>query len=393
MPLLYPREPLAEVPWDVESKVLGGDLSLYVHVPFCVKKCLYCSFPSAPMGPLDEELYVDALCSEITSWAGQLKGRKLFSLYVGGGTPSRLSCSAWQRVFGCLWRFFDPSDLQEVTFEANPESLNISLLKTWMDLCPIPIRLSLGVQSFDDSDLLTLGRPHTAKDAKRACDMVLSEGLSLSLDIMFRLPNQTIRGFAVTLREAVKSGAEHLSAYELSIEDGTPYHSMNLSFCEDGYVFYRYLQWYLAKKGFLQYEISNFALNGAFRLHNLRYWLGGDFLGVGPGAWSCIGGARYRNASNLKGWARLVALSGKGVDFGEFIPNESRRSERAILRLRTIWGFRPGPEDKRVAASLSSLCDDLVQLNKDLDGSDVYRLTPRGFRVANRIWEMLLPDC
>ncbi|WP_245522606.1 hypothetical protein [Thermanaerovibrio velox] len=89
----------------------------------------------------------------------------------------------------------------------------------------------------------------------------------------------------------------------------------------------------------------------------------------------------------------MVALSGKGVDFGEFIPNESRRSERAVLRLRTIWGFRPGLEDKRVAASLSSLCDDLVQLNKDLDGSDVYRLTPRGFRVANRIWEMLLPDC
>ncbi|MCX7828610.1 MAG: radical SAM family heme chaperone HemW [Thermanaerothrix sp.] len=376
----------------MESEVLGGDLSLYVHVPFCVRKCLYCSFPSAPMGPLDEELYVDALCDEMASWARHLKGRKLFSLYVGGGTPSRLSCPAWERVLKRLWCLFDPSDLKEVTFEANPESLSISLLRTWTDLCPIPIRLSLGVQSFCDLDLLALGRPHTVKDAKRACDMVLSHGLSLSLDIMFRLPCQTIKGFAVTLKEAVRSGAEHLSAYELSIEEGTPYSSMNLNFCEDGYVFYRYLQWYLANKGFVHYEISNFALNRAFRLHNLRYWLGGDFLGIGPGAWSCIGGARYRNASDLKEWARLVDLSGKGVDFGEFLSDKSRRAERAVLRLRTIWGLRPESEDEPMVAVLSSLEDDLVQRNRDLSGRDVYRLTPRGFRVANRIWGMLLPD-
>jgi len=361
-------------------------ISIYVHVPFCTRKCLYCSFPSAPMGKGDQEAYLEGLSKEMGSWSRQLRRPRVHTIYFGGGTPSKLSPGGWERLMGDLGQSFDLSGVREITFEANPESLGVDLLKCWTEVSPGPLRVSLGVQSFLDRELRRLGRVHTASDAVRASEMVLRAGIPLSVDLMFRLPGQSLRDFSYSLKMAVGLGVDHLSAYELTVEEGTPFGDMDLELPPDGYWFYRYLQWYLGRRGFVQYEVSNFARPGAFRVHNLRYWLGGDFLGLGPGAWSCIREARYGNHPSLGGWLRLVEASGRGTCCGEILEGARRRAERAILALRTSFGWAPEGRDDPLACRLEPLMGDLVALQ-----GGRYVLTPRGFRVANLIWEILLP--
>ncbi|WP_352425166.1 radical SAM family heme chaperone HemW [Aminomonas paucivorans] len=369
-----------------------GPLALYVHVPFCTAKCPYCAFPSAPPGEGDEDRYLEGIGREVRFWASRLKRRGLSSLYVGGGTPTRLSPSGWERLIRFLEEAFSFRSSTEITVEANPESLSPEHLEIWGRWRPL--RVSLGVQSFRDEELVALGRLHDGARAREAAMRIRRQGIPLGLDLMFGIPRQTLRTFAESLREALSLDPEHLSLYQLMLEEGTPFgESPPEGRAEEGYPFYRYAQWRLPRAGYGQYEIASFALPGRWRRHNLRYWLGGDFLGLGPGAWGCLGGWRYRNDPTLTGWRARTDRGRSAALWGERLSGERKAREEAILALRTRWGWSPGETSRRFGLPVAEAVEaDLLPF----EGAFVRRqgvrwvLTPRGFQVANRIWEALV---
>ena len=368
-----------------------GPLALYVHVPFCTAKCPYCAFPSAPPERGDEERYLAGLEREARFWASRLGPRPLSSLYVGGGTPTRLSLSGWARLVRCLEGTFRFRDTTEITLEANPESLRGEHLAAWRDWRPL--RVSLGVQSFRDEELAALGRLHDGREAREAAAQIRDGGHSLSLDLMFRIPRQTLRTFASSLDTALDLGAEHLSLYELTFEAGTPFGEVPPEVPQEGYPYYRYAQWRLPRAGWVHYEVASFALPGRWRRHNLRYWLGGDYLGLGPGAWGYLGGWRYRNGSTLAEWERRLDRGGAGAVWGERLRDSRAAREEAVLALRTRWGWTPGGTERRWGREAAEVLEEAL---RPFEGPFVRRrgprwvLTPRGFRVANRIWEALI---
>ncbi|MEG1799646.1 MAG: coproporphyrinogen dehydrogenase, partial [Synergistaceae bacterium] len=178
----------------------------------------------------------------------------------------------------------------EFTVEANPNSISAEHLALWRDWRVS--RVSLGVQSFDDAELEMMGRLHSGMQAYGAMSAAMASGFSVSVDLMFGLPYQTFQGWYRNLKDAARSGVHHISLYQLSIERGTPWENLKQENLSDGYWPYRWAQWYFPKKGFIQYEISNFAKPGHESKHNLNYWNEGEYLGVGPGASGCLAGWR-----------------------------------------------------------------------------------------------------
>jgi oxygen-independent coproporphyrinogen-3 oxidase len=359
---------------------------LYVHVPFCESKCPYCAFASAVKERGDEERYLEALLAEISfRRRGDLAPE---TVYVGGGTPTTLSAAAWLRLSAAL-RPFLPAPGGEVTVEANPGALSKEHLKLWRGWVS---RISLGVQSFDDRELSFLGRVHDARQAADAALMCKSAGFELSLDLMFGLPGQTLRDWAGTLSRAVSLGVSHISVYQLSLEPGAPFSEKNL-LLPDGYRPYRYAQWYLTRKGYGQYEVASFARPGCESAHNLNYWDDGEYLGLGPSAWSCLGGTRSQNAPSLGEYCRLLRERGSAVVYEERLAPGPAARQAAILALRATRGIdwrkfeeKHGEVFKdEVKKKLQRFPEYLVRV-----GDSSASLTPRGLRVANRIWEEII---
>ena len=193
----------------------------------------------------------------------------------------------------------------EITVEANPNSLAAEHLLTWRDWRVT--RVSIGVQSFDDAELSQMGRLHSARQAYGAVSAALAAGFSVSADFIFGLPYQSFANWGRTLREAVRCGLSHISLYQLSLEEGTPWASLDRDTLGDGYAAYRWAQWYLPRKGYRQYEVANFARQGCESRHNINYWREGEYLGAGPGAAGYLAGLRYKNFGSLRRWAAALA--------------------------------------------------------------------------------------
>jgi len=367
-------------------------LSLYVHIPFCRSKCPYCAFYSVVPGEGELDAYLEGLEGEVLlRWERIGAPIPLRSVYFGGGTPTILDAGRWERLVEMMESAFSFRATTEVTVEANPESLTGSHIRLWRDWRVS--RVSLGVQSLDDAELCLLRRPHDSRLARGALAALAASGLSFSADLIFNLPGQTLRGWHRTLREVLSFGMEHLSLYELMIERESAWGRCPPPGMASGYPFYRWAQWYLASRGFFQYEIASFALNRRWSRHNLAYWTRSPVLGVGPGAWGFLGGKRYRNAADLRDYLRNVG-KGKLPDvFSERLAPEESFREAAVLALRTAWGIplrlfalRYGKEALRaVLASLETLPDSLFLRTKEN-----VALSPRGMRVANAIWERLV---
>ena len=276
---------------------------LYIHIPFCVKKCLYCDFLSVPYDGGLAERYVDALCCEL-----KLRKRSLGELkavYVGGGTPSILSDSGLKQLFDCVKDNLRVSPVAEITVEANPGTLNESGIRRMLSAGIN--RISMGVQSFNDRELKALGRVHSADEARLSAELIKGSGLeNLSLDLMYGIPGQTLGTWQKTLAAAVGLSPSHISAYELTPEKGTPIYtyisSGSVSLPDEDVVIemYEFAIDYLASAGYDHYEISNFAVPGAECLHNLNYWNRGDYVGAGAGAHSFVQGMRSANAGNIE---------------------------------------------------------------------------------------------
>lgn len=369
----------------------SGRLALYVHVPFCERKCNYCAFESAAPRAGEADAYLTVLEQELDLWSARLGRPTLETCYFGGGTPTVLNEAQWQKLIEMVESHFDFAGDAEVTVEANPNSLKAGQLLAWRDWRVT--RVSIGVQSFDDAELELLGRLHNAGQARDAVSAVLAAGFSASLDLMFGLPAQTFENWARSLHEAAHCGVQHLSLYQLSIEPGTPWQSLDQSQLSDGYEMYRWAQWYLPKKGFGQYEISNFAKTNCQSRHNMNYWREGEYLGVGPAAAGYLNDWRYKNQGKFSAYAGRIKAGKFAFISGERLEAEALAREASVLALRTAAGI-----DKKVfarkygAAALKTVEEKLRQFPADLyaDADGSICLTKKGMRVANIIWAELV---
>jgi oxygen-independent coproporphyrinogen-3 oxidase len=366
-------------------------ISLYVHVPFCEKKCGYCSFNSHVPKYGEKRLWLEAVKSELALYRRMVRCTELATLYIGGGTPTTLSVSEMEELFDSISLNFKIADDAEATVEANPNSLRAEHLILWRDT--FINRVSIGVQSFDDAELSFMGRLHSAGEAYESVAASLAAGFNVSLDLIFGLPWQTLHGWGRTLKDAVKSGVHHISLYQLSIEPGTPFEELDRALLPDGYEHYRWAQWYLPRKGYEQYEISNFARVGRESRHNLNYWREGEYIGVGPGASGYIDGLRYKNISDLASYAERVTKGESAAEFSERLIKEDLSRESAVLALRTTEGLSRSDYAARFGRRALEGIDVIAsRMPKDLfvrDG-DRFALSPKGMRVANLIWAEII---
>lgn len=273
------------------SETTGGSfllppLALYIHIPWCVRKCPYCDFNSHAAGPtLPEEEYVDALLADLDSDLQHVHGRPLTSIFFGGGTPSLFSDRALGRLLEGVERRIAFADDIEITLEANPGTFEQAKFKGYRSLGIN--RLSIGVQSFQEAKLKALGRIHNGDEAIRAADMARAAGFdNFNLDLMHGLPEQSIEDALFDLRTAIAQAPTHLSWYQLTMEPNTVFWSQPPQLPEDDLLWdiQEAGQALLAAEGYAQYEVSAYARPGKQARHNLNYWTFGDFLGIGAGA-------------------------------------------------------------------------------------------------------------
>lgn len=323
---------------------------LYVHVPFCTRRCVYCDFYFTTT-QRDVGSFVEALEQEI-AWYGAEYGRRgpLETLYFGGGTPSLLPLDAVARVVRAVERHFDTDALGEVTFEANPENVAGPEGRDYLDgLKALGVtRLSLGVQSFFDDDLAFMGRAHDAATAEDAAQNAEKAGFdSWSLDLIFGLPEQPFEYWGANLEKAVRLGAPHLATYSLTVEDGTPLSKDvargRISPVTDDAMRERYAftSAYLQERGYEHYEVSAFARPGRRSRHNEAYWRHRNYLGVGPSAHSFWKGtrsqaARWANVRHLGRWQGLLATREVPVEAREVLDQDALADEFVFLSLRRL---------------------------------------------------------
>ena len=361
---------------------MAGSLGLYVHIPFCAAKCAYCDFYSLPHSEEKMDGYTEALCRHLRAFSAGAADHYVDTVYFGGGTPSYLGTDRLTAILDTVKTCYHVAPEAEITLEANPDSACDglpALRRAGFN------RISLGVQSTDDHMLRQIGRIHTWAQVQQAVASIRSAGFdNLSLDLIYGLPEQTMAQWRKTLKDAAALRPDHISAYGLKLEPGTPlYRRRNaLSFPDDDAQAEMYL-WavdYLAENGYAQYEISNFARPGRASRHNLKYWHLDEYAGFGPGAHSDFSGVRYAWSRDLDGYiAGDLTLS----ESAQITPAERAR-EYVMLSLRTAEGLSP-----------SQLRCDFTPLEKlfrtyEAHGlaqraGNGWRLTPRGFLVSNAI--------
>lgn len=318
--------------------------SVYVHVPFCVKKCDYCAFYSVPLQKSKVKAYLDSLRVEIDLRQTDAS-KDVSTLFIGGGTPTALDEEELNVFLELLKQGFEFEDSAEQTIEGNPGTLTPAKL-TLLRKHEIN-RISLGAQSFKDSLLRQIGRIHTAQEIREGVRLVREAGFNnLNLDLMFGLPGQTIADWQKTLEEALRLKPEHLSVYGLMLEEDTPLalnreRIDNLPDDDAQAEMYDLVKEALGKEGYRHYETSNFSLPGYECQHNLGYWRGVEYLGLGPGAVSCIKKRRWKNSEDLSLYEQKLALGEQPIDpvEDESLSEHERRAERIILGLRLAEGI------------------------------------------------------
>lgn len=313
---------------------------IYIHVPFCKTRCIYCDFYSNT--GLIHTSFLDALSQEIALRKDYFEGEPIDTIYFGGGTPSQLSVDSIRRILDRLMETFPLSSNPEITLEANPDDLDEAYVDGLSRLAFN--RLSMGVQTFDDAGLKFLRRRHSARQAVEAVKRCQDAGFAnISIDLMYGLPNQTLDGFASNIEVALGLDVQHISAYHLIYEQGTKLFRMK----QDGEVMpvdedlsvemFSLLIKKLAEGGFEHYEISNFAKNGQYSRHNTSYWTGEKYLGLGPSAHSFNGQERQWNIASLNKYVLGMKNGNPNVEIETETPT-TRYNEFVLTGLRTMWG-------------------------------------------------------
>jgi oxygen-independent coproporphyrinogen III oxidase len=388
-------------------------VSLYLHIPFCHTRCYYCDFNTyAGLLPLREP-YVRALQTEIGLMGkmAQLPGgkpRRTRTIFFGGGTPSLLSVGQITRILAACRAAFAVDEDAEITLEANPGTLSLEQLR---GLRAAGInRLSMGGQSFDAGLLKTLGRIHSPAEIVQAVEYARAAGFtSINVDFMFGLPGQTMRHWQETLDQAMALHPEHLSLYSLIIEEGTPFHTWTQEgritpgdedLCAD---MYEYADELLLKHGYMNYEISNWAMPGHASRHNLTYWQNLPYLGMGAGAYSFFGGRRFSDVRDPNEYVRLLKAGQRpeAEDASETVGREQEMAETAFLALRTAPGLHLPTFEQRFGIPFEHFVGNRLQMVEEAgllerdegEGREGWlRLSKRGRLLGNEVFMRLLPD-
>ena len=373
-------------------------LGIYVHVPFCRSKCHYCDFYSlAQQDEFLQEAYMKAVCAHVQEAGSQAPDHRVDTIYFGGGTPTMLGADALATILNTIRKSFPVAPDAEITFEANPDSVDLKLLKRLRS--EGFNRVSLGIQCDDDKILRMLGRPHSFADAMDAVEKIRKAGFkNLSVDLMYGLPGQTLLSWRKTLQNVARLHPEHISCYGLKLEEGTYLcqHQDEFDFADDDLQADMYLAAVdvLRREGYRQYEISNFSKRDMPSKHNLKYWFGGEYLGFGPDASSDFAGKRFAIVRSLKEYAEGIRYGGTVLrEMQEILPRE-RAGEYLMLRLRTTAGISREEYERKFLLSFDPIAkamDKFCLHNWAMsNGKGGYRLTPEGFLVSNTIISDLL---
>lgn len=355
-------------------------LGIYIHVPFCVRKCRYCDFYSVSCSLDRIDKYVDAVCRNIRRYCDI--SRTVDTVYFGGGTPSLLSDEQIKRILSVIGESFSLDKNAEITLEANPTTVDITKLKKLRNTGIN--RLSIGVQSMIDKELEFLGRLHDANTAVKAVTDAAEVGFeNISCDLMISLPGQTIESLKYSIEGMAKLPIQHISAYILKIESGTPFDSEEIRDMlpddDESADLYLAMVDMLRSHGFGQYEISNFAKEGYESRHNCRYWRCEDYLGIGPAAHSCYNGKRFAVERDLE---KFILSDRQPVYITDEHPCGFEERVMLALRLREGFDLRE-TGDKR--ASIEKKLPSLISSGYIIFDGNKISLTPSGYLISNSI--------
>ena len=371
-------------------------VGIYVHIPFCASKCAYCNFYSLAGADKLMAAYYSAVLQHIGEYSPQLDGYLIDSVYFGGGTPSYFGAGRLIGIFNALKKHGHVLLDSEVTAEINPGGMSkeemIRLRRAGFN------RLSIGVQCSSDAMLKSLGRTHTFADAEETIKDAKQVGFdNISVDIVYGLPSQDKDAWAETIARTAALKAEHISCYGLKVEEGTQLYVFKDSpFLPDDDTqadMYLYAVEMLARFGYKQYEISNFARRGFESKHNMKYWLGDEYIGFGPGAHSYVGQCRYSFIEDIEKYIERVTLGQVVVEYSEKMSDFENAGEYLMLRLRTTHGISEEEYYNIYRLKMDFVLELMRKYEKNgwaLFKDGRWRFTPKGFMLSNTLIGELL---
>ena len=375
--------------------------AIYIHIPFCLTKCPYCSFASRSCSGEPPAWYIEALIRQAERLARhpRIRKRRFGSLFIGGGTPTIYSGEALSRLLAACRRFFLLSDDAEISVEANPNTVNEDkfaiLKKAGVN------RISIGVQTFEDHLLTAIGRSHSRAEALAALRAARAAGFSnLSLDLIYGLPGQQVGDLVFSLAAAFAFEPEHISLYELMVEEGTPFavraalgelvlpDEAEMLAMESGAFDLLY------RHGYERYEIANFSRPGFSCRHNINYWQNGSYLGLGAGAVSCLDGLRIRNVADPEKYGALIFAGRQPFVEVERLDKEARFRETVIMGLRMTGGIELDGLEQRFGISVityyGKIIEEIVRQGLLAIVAGRLRLTASGLLFANQVLSQLV---
>ena len=371
-------------------------LELYVHIPFCVRKCQYCDFLSGPSDEETKDRYIEALLKEIRA-AEHTEDYEIVSVFIGGGTPSALKAEAIASIMRTLQEKFFFCEDAEVTIEANPGTVDPEKLTIYRNVGIN--RLSLGLQSTDAEELKLLGRIHSYEEFLKSYEWAREAGFSnINIDLMFAIQGQTGEAWRQHLYQVAELNPEHISAYSLIIEEGTPFAEQNLDLPDEDteYQMYEDTAEILERYGYRQYEISNYAKQGYMCRHNAGYWQRLEYLGFGLGASSLYGGMRFSNTHQMQEYltdSRKPEQIRKDVTF---LSRNEQIEEFMFLGLRMTEGISEKKFEENFNVRLMDIYGDILQKYEETGFMEhietKWRLTRKGIHVSNHILADFLLD-
>lgn len=371
-------------------------LELYIHIPFCVQKCQYCDFLSGPSDQETRDRYIKALRAEIQAVQG-VEAYEIVSVFIGGGTPSVLKAEAIASIMRTLQEQFFFCEDAEVTIEANPGTVDLEKLTIYRNVGIN--RLSLGLQSTDAEELKLLGRIHSYEEFLKSYEWAREAGFSnINIDLMFAIPGQTGEAWRQHLYQVAELNPEHISAYSLIIEEGTPFAEQNLDLPDEDteYQMYEDTAEILERYGYRQYEISNYAKQGYMCRHNAGYWQRREYLGFGLGASSLYGGMRFSNTHQMQEYLKESRNPDQIRKDVTVLSRNERIEEFMFLGLRMTEGISEKKFEENFDVRLMDVYGDILQKYEETGFMEhietKWRLTRKGIHVSNHILADFLLD-
>ena len=371
-------------------------LELYVHIPFCVRKCQYCDFLSGPSDEETKDRYIEALLKEIRA-AEHTEDYEIVSVFIGGGTPSALKAEAIASIMRTLQEQFFFCEDAEVTIEANPGTVDLEKLTIYRNVGIN--RLSLGLQSTDAEELKLLGRIHSYEEFLKSYEWAREAGFSnINIDLMFAIPGQTGEAWRQHLYQVAELNPEHISAYSLIIEEGTPFAEQNLDLPDEDteYQMYEDTAEILERYGYRQYEISNYAKQGYMCRHNAGYWQRREYLGFGLGASSLYGGMRFSNTHQMQEYLKESRNPDQIRKDVAVLSRNEQIEEFMFLGLRMTEGISEKKFEENFDVRLMDVYGDILQKYEETGFMEhietKWRLTRKGIHVSNHILADFLLD-